>query len=487
MKKNIIMYTLSLTMLIASTTPVLAVMKYSDANTIIQNDLKKNVDLVSSASSTVMVSAEDISDILGLELTYSNDKNTVVFSNANDTLEISTDDGFTYYENNTFLVPLETVCNVFSATVAKNTDGTVEITANKDYLNELENALPLDETTVYYTFDEALSKALNNDSSLKDLQKQIDDKQEQLDENQLILNRGYDLVERDYDYVYTQLTTSTYQNYKLSVKQLRDDIVLLKQQKDDLKNSTKINLMNCVYSVLNNGANILQIQKEIETAKSDLQTLEKKYLMGMCSKKDITDKQNVIEDLQFSYQEEILNYKTTVQNINSSLGQDLNQNTYIMYEPTFTEFNMTDSQFNTYKTTALFENNELKKLQNNINYYNYALEINNQGSDVQDEYEDSLNDSEVEYINKKDSFILSINKAYTDLQKDKNAIALAEKEIQTKIDNYNVAYSKYLIGEVSKYELEQKEKEIQKAKLDLYLLKFNNEINKLKFNDPNLI
>lgn len=456
---------------------------------------------------TIMVDAVTLAEYLGIDYAYTNlyvefgkdDVKLKLYINSTDgeVITTTTDDNDeeiktvekvtaptpTVIDGSTVLVPLRFVSETFGNTVSWNSEvNAIYIDTDRDYLSELEVSDQITEDTNVYTYDRATKMAISNSQAISDQKKAYDDMREQLEDSTFNLAYAGTYLAR------TELLAANRQ-MEYALRQ-EDDVI------KTMELGVELQLMSTLNSIKESNMQRELLEKSIELAQTNLSNTEIKYDLDLASQNDVINAKNSLDDLTRSLNSLEISYENSVRSLNDLLGRNLEDDTVVLYEPTITDFNMTEDQLDKYVIKSAANNPALIALDNNIENAQYrldlyytlgAMEKQALGPYEKKKREDAVKDAQKAKKQAREGFEYNLRNYYSTL----NLLIENEKTLQAKLDSsikdYNDLVTNYVAGNITTYQLDQAEMGILSAESDIAKNELDYNTTLFMFNNPNLI
>lgn len=328
-------------------------------------------------------------------------------------------------------------------------------------------------------------KIINNnlkaaEENYDDLVDDIKDLEEKRDK----LKKDYEQAVKDEENQIENVNTDNSDLIKKALREIDDNINILKETKDKTKSNLKIfriqydeNVKKLVLSVQQEYVSYLDIlskkelkKDEVNSSKRKTDTNKMKYEEGFISKKEYTS--NLIENTFISNSFEELSKKEeiSIKNLYLSLGLGLN-----------VEINFNnDINIDLEKISKLKYQNDLDTMfDNNSSIRIKEIELN-EAEDVDDN--DYLTENaEISLKQEKNIANLEFEKQYNMLMNSYNTIKNSKDRLDENQNNFNIMQEKYNYGFVSKNEIDDLECNLNIKKSDFTSERNNLYVNYLRY------
>lgn len=331
------------------------------------------------------------------------------------------------------------------------------------FLNEYENkknALSL---------DEALKKAKQNSSNLKNLKDSISYTQNVRENIQQEVNKE----------------TNPFPNINISLpidnsleisKKINSTDNLIKNKKINktiIEDNIEVSLISSIIAIRNSELNIDILEKTINLEKLNIKNLEAKFEYGTIAEKTLNNAKENLKNLELNLDSLNNTLENQKNNLKDIIGTSKNIDININLEAQFKDLEKIDLEhyINTKKSNDL----SIQIIENDINTAEYQLNNSPDVSSVEKErLQNNINIEKRKLNDTKSNLDKKIRKAYSSLEKMAKSEKTLKLSLENAISNYNITASNYNSGNSTIYQLE-------KAKLDILKAEKDIEENKLNF------
>lgn len=499
MKKNILKYIILGTFTVSVlSTSIFQTLTFAQntVNTISvkYNKLLKPAKSVINKNGTIMIEASELANVLDGKFSSSEIFNTVSIKISNEEFVAYNNSTKATFKDNELKMPIKAevidkktylpakfVANTFGYDVSWNTQKKEVSIVNKniDYI-----VLPkIFEVKDSISFEKALEMALQNNSNLKNLndtyeylksvRKKIGENLAQQDPSNLAQNTfpldGSSPLTNPNSAEYIENSLAILRNIKSTDNQLKNQEL----NKEIIKDTVELSLLSSVVAIRTTELNILSLQKLVDINEINIKNLESKVNFGFASKKELdmakNTQSNNIKELD-NLKENLINQK---ENLKSILGTQKDLNVDILLN-----FNYNDVEkinLEEYIKKAIYTDLSIKMIENEVSVAEYNLKTNAfSTSDNREKFQNELNSAQRRLKDARVNLEKKIRANYSTLKNLKNKEEVLQNNLNTAINEYNVAVSNYKYGKNTVYQVEQAKNSILNAEKSI-------EENKLNF------
>ncbi len=424
---------------------------------------------------TIYIEAEELSELLGLEYDLKSYNREVTLSKNGDTLVMNYDSTKGKYKEKTLknipkyiedegriMLPLRFVAETFGDEVTYDTETKrIMFDNSEEYLSSIKSVgKETSKTSQVFTYDQALSKTISNNSAVGAINSAIKSLEANLETTKYSMS-----LYGDGQYVTLMTTINSLEN---SIEDSEDTI-------EFLDTTSELSLISSLVSLKLTDLSIVLLEESTELSKTDLKNTELMYDLGMATKTQVTSIKNKIEQNEISLEQAKLDLKKAKENLNATIGINQDLDIVVEYEPvlenkTF-DLNSLVSSARTNSANVISAEKKVKSAQ-------YAVDLDQNGSIfelVNEQPERDLNDAKRALEDAKDQAEQNARTAYNSFEKHRIAdesLRIAKEEAVT---NYNNLVINYKAGLITKNDLAKAEFAITKAEFDIIqnLLQYN--------------
>ncbi len=390
-------------------------------------------------------------------------------------------------ENGNLFLPLRFMAELFGCEVSYDENTRlITLTSDSKYVSNIGKYDNIPRDAVMYSYDDALATANTNNISRKQLALQYDEAERQLHlvQNQIDMTPNYSIDLSGLgmgDYTYN-VGSSYVKEMLLAQDAIRNSLLLESDTTQALESGIELSLIAQINALTTAKVNYLLAEDSLALQKTNLDNLTLKNSLGLVSDSELKTAQNTYEQTKTTLNTLQTSIESAEQGLNSILGVDLNQNTYIDYDTTITGNN--------------YDEDKLVKdaLNNSINIKNARTEVKNAEGSMQiisneDSYADkqlALNNANLAYAQSKKDAEKNARDAFNNYQMviDNDAILHSAKD--EAINTYNKVSASYMAGYVTLYEVEAAKLGIAKAEADILQNQLNYKLLTFQLDHPEL-
>ncbi len=327
------------------------------------------------------------------------------------------------------------------------------------------------------TYRTALNKALENSTSLKNLQTQASTSLE----NRRYLWRTYQAASAagaDHDQL---------MQIWQSVEALDLSESLKEENEALLKDSTEAMLKSYFAAIANDEATLKIATQNVQIKQTQLEQGERKYELGLISENALTTLRSDLAQAELSAQMRVLQVEQDYMNLNRLMGEDdLYQKYNLEYELDMGPMEVPYGDLDTYVKNAVRSDTALKIQKQNLEYQEgQSFYANDSASrkTAESEYEVAERNYEAAQEDK----ALAIRKAYLQIRQLEASYESAKDAVAQAEQLYHVAEVNYAAGNATQLAVEQAALAVEQAKSQLIQLEHNYDLLVFSFDNTCLL
>ena len=373
----------------------------------------------------------------------------------------------------TTYVPLRFICEAFGMNVDWDSEKQrISIdTGNERYIYL--NNLYKEENTTTLSQEEAVKKAKDNNSNIKNLNDAIEYTKE------VSYNLSQQIVGQNY--------------YDPAIEQLLKNINSLNAQIQDkdinqkiIEDSIELSVISSATAIKNTKLNIAVLEKTIEANNKNIEALELKYKYGMISESELKQAKDTQKNNELTLASLNNSLKTQQQTLNNILGQNYNTNVNIQLKDDFSEIDKID--IDSYITRSREGDISIQILKKNLERAEDLRENYSHTSSEEDKLkadndiktaQRKLEDAKTEMENK-------LRSSYDNLLKTRDNDKSLKLQLNKAIDDYNKVVANYISGNATLNQVEQAELGILNVEKQIEENKINYAVSLYTFEKPYL-
>lgn len=332
------------------------------------------------------------------------------------------------------------------------------------------------------TYEKALNLALENNSSIKSLEDNLelmrDNKSRSIDSMGGMIGLSTSISAQ-----YNEAISSIFGAVKQIDISLRDS----KYSKEILEKSTEMLVKSNFISIIQNENTIALAEKNLELAQKELNNNTIKYNMGMISKNDYESLKTSVESRKSEIATLKVNKETNYNNLNKLLGYSADKRYEIEYNIDLDPIDITEQTLDTYINQKLDSDPSIKVAFGNVEYARYVKSVPGAAGSTNLERETNLTTAERSYKDTCRNMELSIRNAYSQidaLQKSMVTTSLAIEDAKRVLESAKINYD---IGNIPLIDLQKAEMAVDNAENSLLNLQYNYDMLKFTFEYPFLL
>ena len=326
----------------------------------------------------------------------------------------------------------------------ENTTETTEETAAEQGQNDLTEQFSTFITSQYddeletLTFDDAVEKALRNNSSLNNLKASMDLAESQLE---IQYNEAYSSEEGFSGLISFLNSQSSYQNDELSVV----------AQEESVKHSMKESYIN-----------IIELQRDVALSELSLKNDELNLALSKIQLSNGKISQSEYDNLNLAYntaKEQLETKKETLEmeyvSLNLLMGTDISNRYNFVMEAVYEPFEL-DIPIESYINGKVALSNSVRQAEKNYETTKQTSKLTPLNSSEIGGYQsaqNSLNSAEMSYEDAKDSVYQSLYQKYNSIVQEEKDYSSGLEELKLLQEEFERTQIKYLSGNASYYEL----------------------------------
>lgn len=462
MKKKIVM-----TLLALSLTMTFSVSAFAGTLSINFNGVNRIFNEATNKDGVTVVDGDALCDALNISydfdkmtgvITIRDKENTLVMKvkDNNATLngeKIVLDTAPTKTENGTLLLPFRFIAETFGSDVSyDNLTKSIVVKNSARYYTNFGTLDDVSETTKVYTYDEALKRAKQGNISLKKTINQYDAIEKNLSEvnNSLMTTNAYAIrTNSDGKDTYT-IGNPAVSQLLVSKNSLSDTLDLKDDSVAATESAIELSLISSLNALENAKTTYLLTKNSLDIQKQNLDNTRLKNSLGLVSDADLKNAENNYSKalINLSLLDEQIN--VAKQNINSVMGLPLTADTYVSYDTTIEPktFDVEKVVTNAKLNSITIKQAEIgvKQAEDAFNYIDTTFSYETKMRD--------LNSAELQLADAKNTVEKNVRSTYQTY----NQLAENDKSLKASrtdaINKYNVAFSNYNAGNITKLDLD---------------------------------
>ncbi len=390
-------------------------------------------------------------------------------------------------EDGMLLLPLRFIGELFGCEVTyDNETGLITLSNGSPYVSNIGRYDDIPNGATVYTYEEALQTASDNNISRKQLALQYEEAERQLHliQNQIDMTPNYSIDLSGLgmgDYTYN-VGSDYVKQMLLAQDSIRNSLALESDTTAALDTGIELSLIAQENALITAKVNYLLAEESLKLQETNLENLTLKNSLGIVSDSELKTAQNNYDQTKASLNALQTSIDSAEQGLNSILGVDLDNNTYVEYDTTIEE--------NKYDEEKLVRD----ALNNSINVKNARTAVKNAEGAMQiissdDSYADkklALNNANLAYAQAKKDAEKNARDTYNAylmvIENDKMLNASKDEAINT----YNKVAASYMAGYVTLYEVEAAKLGIAKAEADILQNQLNYKLLTFQLDHPEL-
>ncbi len=457
-----------------------------DVSVNIDNMLQPVKSNVINKDGYTLVAFRDLFEMLDAEVDWNSVKRNITAKKDGKVLVINVDTNKTKLDDKyldmpvsveiideTTYVPLRFICEAFGMNVDWDSEKQrISIdTGNEGYIYL--NNLYKEENTTTLSQEEAVKKAKDNNSNIKNLNDAIEYTKE------VSYNLSQQIVGQNY--------------YDPAIEQLLKNINSLNAQIQDkdinqkiIEDSIELSVISSATAIKNTKLNIAVLEKTIEANNKNIEALELKYKYGMISESELKQAKDTQKNNELTLASLNNSLKTQQQTLNNILGQNYNTNVNIQLKDDFSEIDKID--IDSYITRSREGDISIQILKKNLERAEDLRENYSHTSSEEDKLkadndiktaQRKLEDAKTEMENK-------LRSSYDNLLKTRDNDKSLKLQLNKAIDDYNKVVANYISGNATLNQVEQAELGILNVEKQIEENKINYAVSLYTFEKPYL-
>ena len=457
-----------------------------DVSVNIDNMLQPVKSNVINKDGYTLVAFRDLFEMLDAEVDWNSVKRNITAKKDGKVLVINVDTNKTKLDDKyldmpvsveiideTTYVPLRFICEAFGMNVDWDSEKQrISIdTGNERYIYL--NNLYKEENTTTLSQEEAVKKAKDNNSNIKNLNDAIEYTKE------VSYNLSQQIVGQNY--------------YDPAIEQLLKNINSLNAQIQDkdinqkiIEDSIELSVISSATAIKTTKLNIAVLEKTIEANNKNIEALELKYKYGMISESELKQAKDTQKNNELTLASLNNSLKTQQQTLNNILGQNYNTNVNIQLKDDFSEIDKID--IDSYITRSREGDISIQILKKNLERAEDLRENYSHTSSEEDKLkadndiktaQRKLEDAKTEMENK-------LRSSYDNLLKTRDNDKSLKLQLNKAIDDYNKVVANYISGNATLNQVEQAELGILNVEKQIEENKINYAISLYTFEKPYL-
>ena len=457
-----------------------------DVSVNIDNMLQPVKSNVINKDGYTLVAFRDLFEMLDAEVDWNSVKRNITAKKDGKVLVINVDTNKTKLDDKyldmpvsveiideTTYVPLRFICEAFGMNVDWDSEKQrISIdTGNERYIYL--NNLYKEENTTTLSQEEAVKKAKDNNSNIKNLNDAIEYTKE------VSYNLSQQIVGQNY--------------YDPAIEQLLKNINSLNAQIQDkdinqkiIEDSIELSVISSATAIKNTKLNIAVLEKTIEANNKNIEALELKYKYGMISESELKQAKDTQKNNELTLASLNNSLKTQQQTLNNILGQNYNTNVNIQLKDDFSEIDKID--IDSYITRSREGDISIQILKKNLERAEDLRENYSHTSSEEDKLkadndiktaQRKLEDAKTEMENK-------LRSSYDNLLKTRDNDKSLKLQLNKAIDDYNKVVANYISGNATLNQVEQAELGILNVEKQIEENKINYAVSLYTFEKPYL-
>jgi outer membrane protein TolC len=478
MKKKLIAVILASSMCLSSV-PVMA----GEVSFEIDGLVEANAGTVINRQGYNMLGMREVFELLGADVEWNSVKRCVTAEKDGKTVVLYVDTNKGYVDNEPIklptncvnvdghiYVPVRFVSEAFGYDISwdAETRKIVINTGNEKY-TLLDMTPDITDSTKILTYDEALKLALNNNSSLKDIDESVDYLDElrddlgdliwSLDQQESMYSSNlFNLSQQTNDVLAAQLALQT--NIESTIEAARNikNVEIQKQMvdvnKEMVSDGVELALKSYINNIKTTQTQIELLEANVKLGQENIENLELKNKLGYESDYSLQTAKTSQLANESNLKMLKLNLANQKQTLNTLLGLDANEDVYVESDVNFDA--LQDVNLEKYVTSKRETDPSIKTLKNTVTLAEYKERTNKSyDSESTISVRNELNSAKRALDDGKDSLEKNIRNAYNNIQQlEENNNMLLRAVEQAKAD-YNSVVTSYKSGMATEYQVKQ--------------------------------
>lgn len=393
------------------------------------------------------------------------------------------------------MLPIRYVSEILGAKIDWDIDTqTISVTTNNGINENEENAVTV------LTFEEALEKAKNNDSSLKNL----DDSINYLDDLRDDLSVNYQALDNYGTYLNATSSVAPtisesdkismgLQENALSIIQICRSIKNVDMQKSEMpineemiNDSIELKLLSYLVAIENYEMNINLLQESINLAEENVENMKLKYELGMESEYNLITAQNELKTNKSDLETLKLTLDSQRKTLNHLLGVEEAEKIEVDMDTNFDE--LSDIKLESYITVKKQSDPSIILLKNDLELASYTNKTTGlYTGESKIEAANNAKAAERALADAQDSMEKNIKTTYNTI----NQLIEKDKALKVKVEqavtDYNAVVASYQAGSATMYQVRQAKVGILKAENDVEANKLTYKTTVFTFERPYML
>lgn len=399
--------------------------------------------------------------------------------------EVYVNDDLKYFQvtpvmkNDAVMVPLRFVCEAFGAKVGYDakTRATTVNTGSKS-LQVLNKSVVSTDNVKVFTYTEALAKAVNANSTLKNLEDSVD----------YIEERRKDTLDNFND---VMLSPSPVDITKMAIELVRGLNTLQSQsaaipyRQQILKDTSEYLLRNSLSTIAAYEMDIQMLEENIKLQNKNISNLTLKESLGMASENELRTAKQSLESSKSNLNSLKISLSKAQNGLKKVIDFNGPETVAVDYDPTVKPVNVT---IKSYVTARVSEDPTVKLKQLDVDNAQYKLDSYDEDVDSSKlELENALNTASRDLYDTQRNLESAIRAAYEDIQALEERQKALHIDLQKAKDDYNTMVANYEAGLVTAYEVDALKLAILKIEIDLSKNAYNYWLLTYGFEKPYLL
>lgn len=323
------------------------------------------------------------------------------------------------------------------------------------------------------TLDEAITKTINNNSSVKQTAASLE-----LQEDNLEISAN-------------QLTYSSSENLSTVISLIKSQVTLKNTliSQGSEKESIKYSVKQSYIEIIEAQRDLKLAEKTIETDKKNLDIAKIKNKMGTLSTHDLNEQQLSYEKALANLANKEIALEADYIALNVLMGVDINNRYSFELPVEYEELNLS-IPLESYINSTVSKASSVKQKENSFSLAKQQFVVTASTSETIGAYasaENSMNTAEMSLADAKTSVAETLRKLYDTITESEISISNNIKEMETLKGKFETTQTKYEMGTASLVELETAQDNVASMENTIISSLYTRMLNVEKFNNPALL
>ena len=456
-------------------------------------------DLETTRTGHILIALDDFARVLNLELEQNSSDRSATITDGNVVVELRhnntafTEDGRTRFfpvtvtwENDTLIVPLRQISQVFGVSVGTNNAGVVTLNMRGAVGQAVENMVLANATgtigpnTTVLSYEEALRHAVAQNNTIRNLQDSLE-VMEQRREDAIDARRDLLMVGLESRVIDIQMGLETIQEHRRNVP--------LHQQM--LRQSIEFILRNYLSTINSLILDMQLLEENIAVQQQSVSNLTLKHSLGMASYNELRAARQSLEQSRINLGNMEISLRREREGLNQLMGFHANREVVVTYEPQITSFSRTLESHIGASTSQdpsiQIQRNAVERARANVANLRRPLDNPDTYDLLRLEAENAYTEAGRALFDAQRDLEQALRATYTQMQQIQESQRNLTVELQRAKDNHNTVVASYEAGMVTTHDISLARLAILQTEIQMAKNAYNHDLLLFGFMHPFLL